>query len=48
MEQRLRQSRESKANPGILSRLKGLGASVNETDLSVNSDRYLYAHDDHS
>lgn len=48
MEQRLRQSRESKAKPGILSRLKGLGASVNETDLSVNTDRYLYAHDDHS
>ena len=42
MMQRLRQSKESKGSTGLLSRLKGMGSAVAETDLSVNVDKYLY------
>lgn len=46
MEQRLRESRSTQTKPGILSRLKGLGAGIRDSDLSTNVDRYLYGQDD--
>ena len=48
MEAKLLESSLQRSRPGILSRLKGLGAAVSHTNLSSSADQYLYGGDPHA